>query len=454
MKYSGMYAMMGKKRGKNMEIETLKKNHLTRNIIIGVIVIALITTLILNFTRAKYRVTESFPLINGTITYIPYDLNIVAIYQQNEAGGYDEVDIVPTSGYALNTSESYCAIDNTKDESITIEYVDGKVNILGTSQKGTKCYLYFDIQVLARDTILADKTIQERTSFSSVLTSNTNGTIYQAPDGEGTSYYFAGANTENWLSFAGYYWRIIRINGDGTIRIIYNGTGTSTTGTSTQLSSTSAFNSSSNNNMYVGYMYTTNNVHGLGTSSTIKGRVDEWYQDNIATSTDYTSKISTTTGFCGDRTSTTSSSGAPNDTGGTGTTRTYYGARYRLNTNKTPTYDCPDPDNDLYTVDGAGIGNEALTYPVGLITADEVAYAGGVYGSSNSSYYLYTNQYYWTMSPYGVSSGYAYVFTVRSNGNLRDYGVDYAFGVRPVLNLKADVQLSGSGTANDPFVVN
>ncbi len=440
-----------------MEIETLKKNHLTRNIIIGVIVIALITTLILNFTRAKYRVTESFPLINGTITYIPYDLNIVAIYQQNEAGGYDEVDTVPTSDYVLNTSESYCAIDDVKDEGITIEYVDGKTNILGTSQKGTKCYLYFDLTCgAACQSILADKTIQERTSFSSVLTSNTNGTIYQAPDGEGTSYYFAGANTENWLQFAGFYWRIIRINGDGTIRIIYNGTGTSTTGSSTQTgTSTFSINSSTyNNNAYVGYMYTLNQVHGLGTNSGIKSAVDTWYQNNIANNTDYTSKISTTTGFCGDRTSTTSSTGAPNDTGGTGTTVTYYGARYRLNTNKTPTYDCPDPDNDLYTVDGAGVGNEALTYPVGLITADEVAYAGGVYGTGNSSYYLYTNSIYWTMSPSYFNGSNARVFIVYSFGDLDNYNrVDSTFGVRPVLNLKADVQLTGSGSASDPFTV-
>ncbi len=440
-----------------MEIETLKKNHLTRNIVIGVIVIALITTLILNFTRAKYRSTASVQVANGTINYTLSDLNIIAAYQENEEGEYVSTDTIPTSGYTLNETESYCAINDTKDDTIQIEYTDGLINFYGLSQKGTKCYLYFDIYTVpASEVILADKTIQERTSFSSTLTSNTNGTIYQAPDGDGTSYYFAGANTENWLSFAGFYWRIIRINGDGTIRIICNGTSTSTTGTGTQLSSTSYFNSSYSNNMYVGYKYTQNEVHGLGTSSTIKGRVDEWYQDNIATSTDYTNNISTTTGFCGDRTSTTSSSGAPNDTGGTGTTATYYGARYRLYTNKTPTYDCPDPDNDLYTVDGAGVGNEALTYPVGLITADEVSYAGGVRGSSNSSYYLYTNSAYWTMSPYdfNATSNRAFVFYVYSNGYLYNYLVNIAGGVRPVLNLKADVQLSGSGTANDPFVVN
>ena len=210
--------------------------------------------------------------------------------------------------------------------------------------------------------------------------------------------------------------------------------------------------------MYEGYMYTSGQVHGLGTSSTIKGRVDEWYQDNIANNTVYTSKISTTTGFCGDRSPSTSNS-ASNGSGGTGTTQTYYGAYIRLyggnsTSNASPSYDCPN-DSDLYTVAGSGIGNEALTYPVGLITADEVAYAGGVYGSSSRGYYLYTNSAYWTMSPCVFNGSDAVVFNVYSSfGTLSSNRVTSAYGVRPVLNLKADVQLTGSGSASDPFVVN
>ncbi len=437
-----------------MKIERLKTNNLPRNIIIGVIVIALITTLILNFTRAKYRTTQSIPLINGTITFNNADLNVIAMYQENEAGEYVSVDTAPTSEYILNSSESYCEVNGEKDTSISLNYdiTTQALTVTPMTDKGTKCYLYFDIYVLS-EVILADKTIQERIDFSTILTTNTNGTIYQAPDGDGTSYYFAGNTTENWLSFAGFYWRIIRINGDGTVRIIYNGT--STTDTGSQLPSASAFNSSYNNNMYVGYMYTSGQVHGLGSSSAIKRRVDEWYQDNIEIYSEYTSKISTTTGFCGDRTSTTTNGGAPNDTGGTGTTTTYYGAMYRLTWNKIPTYDCPDPDNDLYTVDGAGIGNEALTYPVGLITADEAAYAGGA-DNSNGGYYLHTGSAYWTMSPAHTNSlgVYSYVFRVASDGSLdHDNFVTYSLGVRPVLNLRSDVVLIGTGSSTDPFVV-
>ncbi len=212
--------------------------------------------------------------------------------------------------------------------------------------------------------------------------------------------------------------------------------------------------------MYEGYMYTSGQVHGLGTSSTIKGRVDEWYQDNIANNTVYTSKISTTTGFCGDRSPSTSNS-ASNGSGGTGTTQTYYGAYIRLyggnsTSNASPSYDCPN-DSDLYTVAGSGIGNEALTYPVGLIAVDEVAYAGGVVGSNNSSYYLYTNSTYFTMSPSYFNNGnsYARMFSVTSYGALSiNSDTNNSHGVRPVINLKADVELSGTGTATDPFVVN
>ncbi len=433
-----------------MKFEVLKRSHLKRNIIIGLFAVAIISATVLNFTQAKYRVTESIPLINGTIHYTPYDLNLVAMYQQDETGEYISIDTVPTSGYTLNESESYCEINDTKDNTITIEYQDGKVNFLGLMKKGTKCYLYFD-EYQAKDIILAGKDIKERTSFNSVLTTNTNGIIYQEETSDGTTYYFAGDTDENWVSFAGYYWRIIRVNEDGSIRIIYNGTSTSTTGSGTQLQ-TSAFNSSRDNNAYVGYMYTLNNVHGTGTSSTIKGILDNFYKDHIAG--EYEDYISKEAGFCGDRTRSTSSSSL-NNSGGTGTTVTYYGAYIRLaNSSKNPTFECSDEAYDLYTVQESSKGNHALTYPIGLITADEVAYAGGVWATSNSSYYLYNGEYYWTMSPNYFVDNSAWMLSVDSDGNLRINYADRSNGVRPVLNLDAGVTIkSGNGTADSPFVV-
>ena len=255
-----------------MEFEVLK-----RNIIIGIIIIGLVSAVIFYFSKERYYETESIPFVNGEVKNQD---NLLGVYIKTD-NGYERVEQIPSEGYILNESESYCEINDTKDNTITIEYQDGKVNFLGLTKKGTKCYLYFDIERTLKDAILAGKDIQERTSFNSVLTTNTNGIIYQEETSDGTTYYFAGNTTENWVSFAGYYWRIIRVNEDGSIRMIYNGTSTSTTGSGTQLQ-TSAFsiNSSTyNNNAYVGYMYTLNNVHGTGTDSGIKKIVDNFYRD-------------------------------------------------------------------------------------------------------------------------------------------------------------------------------
>ena len=433
-----------------MPFETLKKSHLKRNVIIGVLVVGIISAVILNFTRAKYRVTQSIPLVNGTINYTPYDFKMIAMYQKDETGEYVSIDKVPTSGYSLNIEQSYCEVNDVKDSNIKIEYTNGKINFLGMTEKGTKCTLYFDEVVAVSDALLANYPTQlTRRSFTSTVTNTTTGTIYYADTSKGRTYYFAGNPTDNWVYFGGFYWRIIRINEDGTIRMIYQGTSANTTGTNTQIQ-TSAFNSSFRNNMYVGYMYQSNQVHGLTSSSTIKGILDQWYQNNLTSVSD---KIDGNVGFCGDREPSTSSSSS-NGSGGTGKTVTYYGAYIRLvNSSKNPTFECTN-DSDLYTTSGSEDGNKALTYPIGLITADEVAYAGGVNGSSNQSYYLYTDQYYWTMSPFSFSGSAARMFRVTEIGYL-DYDiVDDSIGVRPVINLKANVQITGgNGSSSSPYVI-
>ena len=296
----------------------------------------------------------------------------------------------------------------------------------------------------------------------------TNG-MYAAEDDYGTSYYYRGAVDNNWFQFGTnssgqpLYWRIVRINGDGSIRLIYNGPTTSSTDESTMINTSQAFNTSYNNNAYVGYMYKIGEVHGLVESSDIKKELDEWYFDNL-TGEGEADKIDGNAGFCGDRYPSTSSSSS-NGSGGTGTTTTYYGAYIRLSTNKTPTFECPD--GDLYTTPGSSKGNGALmvnnsndnnrnerSTPIGLITAGEVAFAGGVVGSSNSSYYLYNNADYWTMSPSNANIIGAYMFRVYSAGNLDSGGVvNGSRGVRPVINLKSAIAITGSGSKTDPFKV-
>ncbi len=432
-----------------MKFEVLKRSYLKRNIIIGIIVVGIISAVVLNFARAKYRTIQSMPLGNGTINYTPYDLKMVAMYQE-ENGDYESIDTVPTSGYSLNEEKSYCEVNDTKDNNITIEYQNGVINFLGMTKKGTKCYLYFDKYSLAKE--ILDKlglVVNEGTpDFSKTAT--TDEGVYKSQDDWGDSYYFRGAVNNNWLKFAGFYWRIIRINGDGSIRVIYNGTSTETTGDSTVIESSKIFNSNSNRSEYVGYMYATNQQHGNTTDSLIKDVLDNWYNSNLAS---YADKISIEAGFCGDRemASGSSWSSEPSST-------IYYAAYGRLSDNKTPTLKCSN-SSDLYTVSGSSKGNKKLNNPIGLISADEISMAGGAYNISNTNYYLYSNKYYWTMSPYYFdvdrNSNYARVFIVNANGGLYYSHVDWAApNIRPVINIESNVIISsGNGTSSNPFVL-
>ena len=390
------------------------------------------------------------------------DENLIGAYIQN-GEDYTPTSDIPTSGYEFNEEKSYCKIGDVIQDGTTISYdiATQTLTVSPITKEGMKCYLYFDENASGSEIILAQEggaeTIEAKETPDFSKTATTDEGMFAAEDDYGTSYYYRGAVNDNWFQFGTnssgqlLYWRIIRINGDGSIRLIYNGTSTTTTENDTMINVSQTFNSSDDNNMYVGYMYQSNKVHGLQTNSDIKKVIDNWYVSNLADEAKY---LDGDAGFCGDRTSTTSSSGAPNDTGGTGTTETYYGARYRLYKNKTPSFKCSDKDNDLYTISGSSEGNGALTQPIGLISADEVAFAGGVHLLRNSSYYLYNNAYYWIMSPsYNNSFSGAFVFTVRSDGAINFNFVSNSWGVRPVINLKSDVSLTGSGTVLDPFKV-
>ena len=379
---------------------------------------------------------------NGEITIeeneVTSDITIAGIYIENN-GEYVESTSIPNEGYTLNLDESTC----NNNASIGYDSENNRIYVSNLNTSGTECTLYYDEYVpTAGEQILENyNSLLTRDDFSVTVTNTTTGTIYYEDTSKGRTYYFAGNPTDNWVSFGGFYWRIIRINEDGTLRLIYD---------SGSVIQTSAFNSTRTDNMYVGYMYQSNQVHGLTTNSTIKGVLDGWYQNNLTSVSD---KIDGNAGFCGDRQPSTSNS-TDNGIGGTGTTITYYGAYRRLISNKAPTFECAD-NQDLYTSKESNVGNKALDNPIGLITADEVAYAGGVYGATNQSYYLYTNNTYWTMSParFASSNGWANVFVVYSNGIPTQADVSITHWFRPVINLKADLTITGSGTSTDPYQV-
>ena len=310
--------------------------------------------------------------------------------------------------------------------------------------------------ILAKNGGIDNITELPDSAFASVTTASDKG-MYKKADDLGTSYYFRGAVDNNWVKFGkdstgkDIYWRIIRVNGDGSIRMIYSGTTAPTestkvimTGTGTQIG-TSEFNRSKNKAEYLGYMYTAGEQHGNSTSSDIKKTIENWYKSTtLETNSATKALVSQDQIFCNDRSVTS-----------TGVIY-YYGAHGRLTQKtKSPQLTCPT-ESDKFTSKKSSIGNKALEYPIGLITVDEIAMAGGLfYSEDNNTYYLYTNQTYWSGSPSYFDSNYddAKGFFIGSSGFFNSDYVRSHHGARPVVSLSSEAKLSGDGTWNNPYTV-
>ena len=287
--------------------------------------------------------------------------------------------------------------------------------------------------------------------------------LYQGTDDYGTTYYYRGNVKNNIVKFAGFYWQIIRINGDGTIRLLYNGTEKNASGVKQSIDNrTYQFNSLYNDPTYVGYMYgdkdgtTFDEVHNNTNNSTIKTSVDNWYKTNIADK-GYGSYISNAVGFCGDRSLPAGVWGTNDNGDGINNNKNSYFGAYVRYVKNVAQFTCPEPSRDLYTTTDSSIGNKVLTYPVGLITYDELVFAGMDNRHINKLSWAYSTQHYWTMSPsnFGATWGDALEWDLVSAGYLVPWwGGDRSLGARPVINLKSDTLItSGIGTSSDPFVV-
>ena len=493
---------------------------------------------------------------NSVYYYDPADTNIVVGYTA-------ESETIPTTvGVTVEKGKSLTykiAILNAKGKEIKIGSSMGLINNSLSLPESTKeivktedsyckdngfttlsdCMLVMNNHEATTDAAKTAIKAKGTPDFSQVAT--TDEGLYMAEDDEGESYYYRGAVKNNYVSFAGFIWRIIRRNGDGSIRMIYSGKSTADTGDDTMIGY-SKFNDKYWDPTYVGYKYnedfslhesngttgydyftnTTKYNFGTGytfdeatkkfiltgdikqltwsdnhdeivnnqlysclntscnvvykivgynsvaemkvqpisyssnslvtaqtntTDSPIKTKLDSWYKTNL---TSYTSKLADET-FCNDR-SITSGSGYLT------TPTTLYGAYTRLQDGKKPSLKCSQ-NNDKFKM-----SNESakLNYPVALITADEVAMAGGraYYNgaySPNSNYYLYNGKYFWSLSPSHFDSNYssAYVWYVMPSGSLSPwYYVAYSFGVRPVINLRANTLITkGDGSFLNPFVL-
>ena len=233
------------------------------------------------------------------------------------------------------------------------------------------------------------------------------------------------------------YWRIIRVDKDNKIKMIYAGskapsesTKVAITGADTNMGFT-AYNNDYNHAEYVGFQYTTGSQRGTTTNSTIKTYLDNWYtkyfNENISTS-----RFSQTT-FCNDRN--TSSTWASN-----GSDFEYAPYTRLSSSTPTPTFECNT--------------NDVVTNNFGLITADEIVLAGGKLGTDNSAFYLNNNMAYWAGSPFGFNGSSSYVFVLDPFYGLDSGSVDRRYrAARGVVSLSSESKLLGSGTYDDVYIV-
>ena len=404
-----------------------------------------------NNSKSEYKYNIVIKdLLNTFVTngYLKYKIT-----STNDGYNMTEFKDIPKSSVATDTILAYSVvIPNGVTQSYTIEFKyanDESIDQSDDMGKQLSGTLFItegteDPNKTLYNQLLVDKSTKlTRTDFSTVYTSNNTKTLYTSTENGTTVYYFAGNATDNWVKFGknasnqDLYWRIIRTNSDGGVRLLYHGTKTDDTAA---YIGTSKINEYYKDSKYVGYMYYSN-----GTNSTIKDTIDTWYKNNL---TNYTKYLSTTAVYCNDRST---------------SDNTNFGARTRLIANKTPSYDCTATE-DKFTAD-TSTGNGKLTYPIALMTADEVSFAGGLYENNAQTWYYYNSAngsstgdtWWWLLSPNSWDGSYAYVFYVygSSNPGSLDYDrVNYTFGVRPAVSLKSCVKTSGGdGSASTPYTI-
>ena len=410
---------------------------------------------------AKMGTTAVSQTLTGTINTYKVTLAVVGgtgatskNINYNGSGSFTSVS--PSTNYTATGATVSCnggATASLSGTTVTVSKV----------LKAQTCTVKFVFNGTLYQRLLVDNpTIKTRTSFTNFYGADNTGVLYKSTEkiGSGTAktvYYFSGNAKNNWVKFAGYYWRIIRTNHDGSVRLLYSGTSPDTTEAYIGISPVS--NIQSNDTMYVGYKYGSSGSlanNRLNTNdSTIKTFIESWYKKHL---TNYTRNLSNDAVYCNDRSI------------GSGTYSVYgstefkYGANARLDAS--PTYNC----SSIYDAFSGNNTQAKLTYPIGLMTADEVVFAGGVFNSTGSltpwynrnnksgnpgtdaSYSIVGSHWYWSMSPAGDTgsngNGYMIIYPQIS-------GTVSGAAVRPVLSIDSSVKwLGGNGSSSDPYRMN
>lgn len=395
-------------------------------------------------------------------------------YQIVESLSIDEVNKVtvecidsktqdlPTGSISTNGMKTVVIeIKNNNDASVTIEFgvqggLSGKELVL---EQGDSVPVVSSIELVdafKSEAVLDNIASTYVTSSTGInfhqISSDTNGKgLYILHGTENDKYpimYYRGAVKNNNVKFANFCWKIVRTTETGGIKLIYNGEPDENgycIGSAVSIENI-PFNSSYTDNAYVGYMYGTagadsyEETHANINDSMIKEVIDVWYEKNLL---EYTDRLEDAV-WCNDR------SISMNNGIGTGNSTTYYGAYTRKN----PSLECVN-ENDRFTVNEKN-GNGALTYPIALLTVDEILYAGAASSiNDNNTYYLYTASNWWTMTPRSFTNNNTFLFYVYATGGFINTNVDYRYGVRPAISLKSGtkIEYGGDGSKENPWVV-
>jgi len=414
-------------------------------------------------------VLKNYKNTTKTNGYLVYKITSTNGYNMTEykdmpKDGENTYDLVIARGITIepgsSNKQSYTLeikyLDSTEDQSIDMgSTVTGSLYIVESTTNENNPYTK---GTLGYQIMEDNSNIKTRTDFSTTYTDVNIGTMYKAKEENTDVYYFAGDARNNWVKFGGYYWRIIRTNSDGSIRLLYHGTSPETQNAYIG-DSEIAFNESYNDSMYVGYKYGTSGSlenNRLNTNdSTIKKTIDTWYKNNLV---NYTKYLSTKAVYCNDR---ELGSGTYSATGD----KFYYVGYTRLGTNKNPSYNCTN-EYDAFSVNNT---KAQLTYPIALMTADEISYAGGVWTKNAATWYYLNSKgnasikngqnEWWLLSAASWDTDKSsVVFKVSSAQDRKaQFGaqsVQYKLHVRPVISLKSDVlHKSGDGSATNPYEI-
>ena len=438
-----------------------------------------------------WNTTKTFTITNNSKEEYKYNISIKDLINTFVTEGYLQYKITSTNGYNMTEFKDIPKSSAPKDtilaysvsipvgvtQNYTIEFKyanDGSVDQsddMGKKLSGTLFITEGTEQPTLLSQILNDNPTRSTRSnnnngtndFATPLTATTTGTLFTSTesitgitDSPKEVYYYAGNTTNNWVKFAGLYWRIIRTNHDSSIRLLYVGTSHDTTDGNI---GTSKFNISDNSPKYAGYKYgedtSLDTIRNNTTDSTIKTFIDSWYETNL---TNYTKYLSTSAVYCNDRS--------------LGTGQTYsasadfnFAPYYRMDydtdgTSANPSYNCSDV-RDAFSVENT---NAKLDYPVSLMTADEIAFAGGVANQTMNTPYAWfisnsvgtqVSTYWWSLSPNYLYNGLAFVWYWYSDNSYLDCGyVDGTFAVRPAISLKSCIKYStGEGTSESPYEI-